>query len=119
MDSREQDNCAQTERKQKIQKLNDQFRRDRKGGYFCITDGIVALGHPIYREIVQAIAEFDDFTLDNDPHEEHDFGALNIAGHKIFWKIDYYDQNQTYSSPDPADPSVTTRFLTIMRASEY
>jgi hypothetical protein len=36
-----------------------------------------------------------------------------------FWKIDSYDRNTEFGSPDPADPDVTTRVLTIMRADEY
>jgi Protein of unknown function (DUF3768) len=52
----------------------------------------------------------------NDPHEEHDFGSFEADGHTIFFKIDYYDQNLTYHSPDPA---VTRRVITIMPTEEY
>ena len=37
----------------------------------------------------------------------------------IVWKIDDYDTGLQAASPDPSDPSVTTRVLTIMLASEY
>ena len=122
MASHDEDACAlrrPTEYQERVSELNDQFRKDRVGGYFCITEGIVNLGYPTYLQILAAIAEFDDFTPDNDPHSEHDFGSLQIAGETIFWKIDYYDESQTYASPDPSDPSVTQRLLTIMLASEY
>ena len=56
----------------------------------------------------------------NDPYNEHDFGAFSQEGvGKIFWKIDYYDAAMKYGSEDPADPTKTTRVLTIMLASEY
>jgi len=32
---------------------------------------------------------------------------------------DAYDQNFEYGSPNPADPTVTNRVLTILLASEY
>ena len=69
--------------------------------------------------ILKAVSEFSDFTPDNDPYGEHDFGALNVEGHRIYFKIDYYDRDLIYGSPDPANPEVTTRVLTIMLASEY
>ena len=62
---------------------------------------------------------FDSFTEDNDPHGEHDFGAFDFKDERIFWKIDYYDAACEYGCEDPADPSKTTRVLTIMLASEY
>lgn len=55
----------------------------------------------------------------NDPHKEHDFGSFEIAGRKFFFKLDYYDSAMEFGSEDPADPSKTTRVLTIMLASEY
>ena len=55
----------------------------------------------------------------NDPYGAHEFGAVDVAGEKVFFKVDAYDANLEYGSPDPADPSVTTRVLTILLASEY
>jgi hypothetical protein len=69
--------------------------------------------------IVKTIAVFDDFCHANDPHEEHDFGAFDADGQRVFFKIDYYDETLTYHSLDPADPSVTRRVITIMLAEEY
>ena len=68
---------------------------------------------------VKTIAVYDDFCHANDPHEEHDFGAFDADGHKIFFKIDCYDKMLTHHSSDPSDPSVTERVITIMLADEY
>ena len=59
------------------------------------------------------------FDRDDDPYGEHDFGALTVAGVRLLWKVDYYDAAMTGGSPDPADPSVTTRVLTVMLAHEW
>jgi len=68
---------------------------------------------------VNAVRAFDAFTGDNDPHGEHDFGAFDLCEERLFWKIDYYDQDLRFGSPDPTDPAVTRRVLTIMLASDY
>jgi hypothetical protein len=52
-------------------------------------------------------------------YEEHDFGSFEVEGETIFFKIDYYDRTLTHHSPDPADPAVTERVITIMLADEY
>ncbi len=84
-----------------------------------VTQGVISLGDGIVPQVIIAVTEFKDFTPENDPRGEHDFAALTVLGHSINWKIDYYDRDMEYGSPDPADPSVTTRVLTIMLASEY
>jgi len=100
-----------------VRGLNDRFRQNLCGGRVLVTPGIAA------REdaeiIVTRVRTFDDFSEDNDPYGEHDFGAFDQDGDKIFWKIDYYDADLMAGSPDPADAAVTTRVLTIMLAEEY
>ena len=46
---------------------------------------------------------FKAFTADNDPCGEHDFGAFDHQGQRIFWKIDYYAPDMEHGSEDPAD----------------
>jgi hypothetical protein len=89
------------------------------GGLAVITPGVAALGPEAVERLVKTIAMFDDFCHANDPHEEHDFGSFEAEGETIFFKIDYFDRNLRCHSPDPADPSVTERVITIMLASEY
>ncbi len=110
----------QKTRKAKIRELNDNFHQHAVGnGSIMITAGVQALGEDKMLAVTSAVIAFDDFTPDNDPYGEHDFGSLDIAGKKIFWKIDYYDRSMEMGSPDPADETVTHRVLTIMLASEY
>jgi hypothetical protein len=103
----------------RIRSLNDAFRRTFVGGAVMITQGVEAMPLDQRRSLIQKIRSFDAFSDTNDPHQEHDFGAVDEAGVRCFWKIDYYDRKTEFGSPDPADPAVTTRVLTIMRADEY
>ncbi len=84
-----------------------------------MTPGIAVLGQEAVGRIIQTIATYDDFCHANDPYEEHDFGSFEADAKLIFFKIDYYDRTLTYHSPDPADPSITKRVITIMLADEY
>ena len=106
-------------KQQNIRRLNDDLRRQLPLGHAVMTTGIAALGPESVARIVQTIAVFDDFCHANDPHQEHDFGSFEVDGKTIFFKIDYYDKSLTMHSPDPADPSVTERVITIMLAEEY
>ena len=49
----------------------------------------MSLDEVVISDIFVAVQEFSNFTEDNDPHGEHDFGSFTIAGNKVFWKIDY------------------------------
>jgi hypothetical protein len=105
--------------KARIRALNDELRTALTGGSAVITPGIAALGPRAVDQILQTIAVFDDFCHANDPRQEHDFGCFEVDGHRIFFKIDYFDKDLTGHSPDPADPSVTQRVITVMLAEEY
>ena len=106
-----------------IRKQNDQFRRNPMNsglsGKVVITQGISTLSDIDQTRIYNLVRTFDEFSEDNDPHGEHDFGAFDYQGQKIFWKIDYYNIDYTMGSENPADPTVTRRVLTIMFAHEY
>ena len=103
----------------RVRALNDDLRRSFAGGTLMLTAGIIALGHERQLAILAAVAAFDRFDADNDPYGEGDFGALEAAGERVFFKIDYFDRTLARASRDPSDPSVTARVLTVMLAGEY
>lgn len=113
------DNTARDGRAAVIAGLNDKFRSTFTGGRVYATAGVDALPSDVKAMALRKVATFDAFTQDNDPHGERDFGAFDLAGHRFFWKIDYYDTSYQYGSEDPSDASKTRRVLTLMLAEEY
>lgn len=101
----------------RIRELNDAFRTQLRGGRLLLTRGIA--GRPDTAAIIERVRTFEEFAEGNDPFAEHDFGAFQHGGETLFWKIDYYDVDLQFGSPDPSDPNVTTRVLTILLASEW
>jgi hypothetical protein len=95
-----------------IAQLNDEYRQ---GTHFLVTPGVQALED--FLGLVQAVREYADFDEDNDPYGEHDFGSLEWAVDKVFWKIDYYDK-LLEGWCDPLSPDCK-RVLTVMLAEEY
>lgn len=108
------------EPRQAIRELNDLFRREGRGnGTVVVTPGIQDHSWDFLQRAFQAVRKFDQFSEDNDPWGEHDYGAVEVDGEKVFWKIDYYDPTLTQGSANPANGAVTHRVLTIMLANEY
>jgi len=102
-----------------IKTLNDNLRKTLIGGKVILTQGInVKLPKDIAR-ILSKVRNFNNFTKDNDPYGEHDFGSFDYKGETIYFKIDYYDKNYQYLSEDPSNPNLTNRVMTVMLASEY
>lgn len=110
---------TEAEKARRVRELNDAFRRSFSSGRVLMTPGIEALGNESLQALLRKIREFEDFTPDNDPHGEHDFGSIQHGNRKVFWKIDYYDPILSMGSEDPSDPAQTTRVLTVMLAEEY
>jgi Protein of unknown function (DUF3768) len=109
----------QEERAARIRELNDRFRSSFSGGRVMVTCGVADLSEMVKAKALQLVASFDDFTEDNDPSGEHDFGSFELGNREFFWKIDYYDERCEFRSEDPSDAQRTTRVLTLMLASEY
>lgn len=127
---RDEDKTMEQEKTEIIRSQNDRFRKGLPDGLdvpgrVVITSGVQSLTNTdaepakLLPLLCEAIRTFDDFSSDNDPYLEHDFGAFDFEGERIFWKLDYYAPNLMHGSEDPADLKQTVRVLTIMLASEY
>jgi len=76
----------------KIALLNDAFRKTFSGGKVMMTSGVDELPDMVKATALQKGADFGEFSDDNDPYSEHDFGSFELVSRKFFWKIDYYDK---------------------------
>ena len=108
-----------TDHSRAIAQLNDRARRSFEECRVLITRGISALEPAVIGQVLSAVQRFNRFDARNDPYGEHDFGRISVAGHEVFWKMEYYDLDLQMASLDPADPRITARVLTIMLAEEY
>ena len=98
---------------------NDNFRKHLSQGTLVLTQGIRSNTSEDIKEIITKVRTFDTFDENNDPYGERDFGAFDYKGKRIFWKIDYYDQEFLYLSPDVSNPRLTNKVMTVMYAEEY
>ncbi|OYW84757.1 hypothetical protein B7Z17_03575, partial [Candidatus Saccharibacteria bacterium 32-49-10] len=91
-----------------IAKINDEFRRVET---MCVSQGVFNMYDTL--GLIKAVRQYKDFTEDNDPHGEHDFGSLEWEGCKVFWKIDYYDPSfEVWCDPlNPECERVLTLYL--------
>jgi hypothetical protein len=113
-----------TNQTQKIRELNDAFRQGDQSvpGQIVITRGIADLlevSETAPEDLIHLVRNYDNFTEDNDPHGEHDFGSFELAGYPCFWKLDYYDPTLKWGSEDASDMTEARRILTLMLAEEY
>ena len=103
----------------RVRDLNDRLRAQGGPGQIVASQGLVALGLEFVARAISAVAEFKDFTPDNDPYGEHDFGGMVVDGETVLFKIDYYDLTLTAGSEDPANTAITRRVMTVMLAADY
>lgn len=97
-----------------IAERNDEFRRTLEN--CTVTRGVAALGSLVH-DVCYAVRHYTEFTEDNDPFGEHDFGSFKIHSLRFFWKIDYYDETESHWCDPLSDDC--RRHLTIMLAEEY
>jgi len=107
---------------------NDAFRRSIPGnspvvdapqGQFVMTRGVAALGPEVQLELTHHVAAFDGFNADSDPQGWHEMGVIDFQGTTVWFKLDLYDVDYQYGSPEPSDPEQTRRVLTLLLPSEY
>jgi hypothetical protein len=107
---------------------NDAFRRsilstipvaDAPKGQFVMTCGVAALGIDAQLELTRRVVAFDGFNADSDPQGWHEMGVIEFDDTTVWFKIDLYDTDYTYGSPEPSDPTQTRRILTLLLPSEY
>lgn len=108
----------------KVREINDAFRKGERPelGRIVITSGALhaAAAWPLGPvALYEEVKKYDNFTEDNDPWGEHDYGTFQFAGEQFFFKLDYFDLNYEYGAEDPADETKSRRVLTIALLSEY
>jgi len=104
----ENGNTELSETAQKYDRLRKSIPFVRPPDTLVVTGGLAASFPDDLPSILTKVKDFDEFTEGNDPWHEHDFGAFDYKGEKIFWKVDDYNGNEGYDL-----------VLTVMLASEY
>lgn len=115
----EMNKSAQVPRAEVIARLNDQLRKTGQGGTIMVTRTVMDLPEFNAVMLAAALATYQAFDADNDPHGERDFGDLTLFGTDLLWKIDYYDASLQFGSDDPANSKVTKRVLTVMTTADW
>lgn len=100
-----QHNTEENSSAARVAELNDGLRKNSSNPFghdmTVITHGIQAQIESLQSnllpdwflrgEIRKIVAEFDQFSEDNNPHGERDYGSFTWRGTNCFWKIDLYD----------------------------
>jgi hypothetical protein len=109
---------------ERIAAQNDRFRTKLGTaldvpGQVVATQGVMAKGAGFLAAAGAAVQAFVTFTEDDDPHGEHDFGAVTVEGVAVWWKIDLYDPAYAYGSERRDDLIATRRVLTLLLPEDY
>lgn len=102
-------------RHQKIIALNDGVRTTFEGGIVLLSLGVLKVTNQNTEELKKTLAAYNRF---EGPQDEHDYGETSFRGKQIVWDIGSYDKALEDLSPDPANPNVTARFMTVYLKDE-
>jgi len=97
------------DRRATIIALNDQLRTTFKGGRVQMTPSVYELDGRLRGRALSVLARYSKFDADS----EHNWGTFIFAGFSFEWRIEYRTTDGSGVSPDPADPQVTLRVLTL------
>jgi hypothetical protein len=90
-----------------------------KSVILAFSDAVKYLKIDQIKELLGVIIKYNDFNEGDDSYNEHDFAKVIYDSESFYWKIDYYDQQLTYHSENPADENKTIRVITIAYLHEY
>lgn len=104
---------------EQIRIINDTLRkslcaRNVNGirGKLLLTSGVCAYPQDAVARLLKEVSQFDKFTPDIDPHQEHDMGTIHLFGKKFYFKFSYYDSRCEMFGHD-------IHAMLIMLAEEY
>ena len=97
-----------------IIELNDQLRTTFKGGRVQMTPAVYELGAELRGRALYVMSRYNKFEQDS----EHDCGVFIFAGYSFEWWIEYRGKDGAGISPDPANPEITFRVLTLYAAGD-
>jgi hypothetical protein len=106
-----------------LAQANDAFRRalgrtPATPGRFLMTHALAGMGEDFVAGALEMVRAHAHFPEGDDPHSEHDFGAFEHDGVRLFWKIDCFeDAACEFGADNPAEGCF--RVLTVMLASDY
>ena len=115
----------------RIAAQNDAFRAHACGGVPCppggalrgcllCTAAVAAEGDAFSVACRAAVVAQTEFPVEDDPDGLHDFGAVEVAGRRVWWKIDMFaDETLHRGSERPDDPASTVRVLTILFPDDW
>ena len=87
--------------KDRIRELNDAFRQTFRGGKVMMTSGVCELPDCVKAEALLQVANFSEFSADNDPH------ASTISGASTWWGASCFGRSITTTRS--ANSAPTTR----------